>query len=273
MSVVYLYSYQLPVALSDTRGIAPNWNRPMQQYPTNIYKNNNNLIHFVVRNNDRKPVKLVDCRLTVIVQNTDTLETVLEKPAQVTDEVKGRAQLVITSTDTNNWPLGGYKFSVRIHRPNMAEELLYVDVNNATAGELTLLPSVGGDLISAQQITAEQFTSEIVDWDTQESKNYSGAFKAENVVGSNAGQFTVVLYSHNWKGWFQVQVSLSNLAPEPTAWSTVNLVPAQVEYYSEGDSHQPRAFNFAVNARWVRFVYWDHVDNQGTFEKVMFKIS
>lgn len=273
MSVVYLYSYQLPVALSDTRGISPNWNRPMQQYPTNIYKNNNNLIHFVVRNNDRKPVRLVDCRLTVVIQNTTTLETVLEKSAQVTDEIKGRAQLVINSSETQNWPLGGYKFGVKIHRPNTPEEMLYVDVNNAVAGELTLLPSVGGDLVSAQVITQEQFTSEIIDWDSQESRNYSGAFPAENQVGSNTGQFTIVVYQQLWQGWFEVQISLSNLAPEPTAWTTINLEPMQTHAYWNGESQEPRAFNFVVNARWIRFVYWDHVNNTGAFEKVMFKIS
>ena len=273
MSVVYLYSYQLPVALSETNHRAPNWNRPMQQYPTLIYKNNNNLIDFVVRNNDRKPVKLVDCVLHAVIQNTSTLQTVLEKPVQVTDEVKGRAQLSITSSETQNWDVGGYKFMVKITRPGKHQEMLYVDVNNQVAGELTLLPSVGGELVPAQEILSTQFTSDIIDWDTQESRNFSGAIPTENQVGGNTGLFTVVVYSQQWKGWFQVQASLSNLAPEPTAWFPVEIKPGEPAVYWDGDHMQPRAFTFVTNARWIRFVWWNHLDNSGEFQKVQYKIS
>ena len=273
MSVVYLYSYKLPVALSETNHRAPNWNRPMQQYSTLIYKNNNNLIDFVVRNNDRKPVKLVDCLLDVVIQNTSTLETVLEKRAQVTDEVKGRAQLSITSSETVNWPLGGYKFMVKITRPGKSQEMLYVDINNEVAGELTLLPGVGGDLVPAQTIQSTQFTSEIINWDTQESRNFSGALPAENQVGSNTGFFTVVIYTTQWRGWFKVQASLANLAPTDAQWFDVEIRPLTREYASDGTHSQPQAFNFVINARWIRFVWWDHVDNQGTFNKVVYKIS
>jgi hypothetical protein len=273
MSVVYLYSYQLPVALSETRGIAPNWNRPMQQYPTNIYKNNNNIVHFVVRNNDRKPVKLVDCVLDVVIQNTTTLETVLEKRACITDEIKGRAELVITSSETQNWSLGGYKFMVKINRPGKHQEMLFVDVNNQTAGELTLLPSVGGEIMPAQTILSTQFTSETVDWDTQTSRNVSGAIPTFDLVGGSTGMITVVLYSQQWRGYFQVQASLSNLAPEPSAWFTVELKPHQPQVESLGDHSQPQVFNFVTNARWLRFVWWDHDLNQGEFQKVVYKIS
>lgn len=273
MSVVYLYSYVLPVALTDIRLGSPNWNRAMQQYPTLIYKNNHNLIHFVVRNNDRKPVKLVDCVLDVVIQNTSTLETVLEKRAQITDEVKGRATLSITSSETQNWNLGGYKFQVKITRPGQHQEFLYQDMYNQVAGELTLLPGVGGELQPSGMIRVDEFHTQIVDWDTQESRRFSGAIWAENQVGQNTGLFTVVIYSHMWQGRVQVQASLNNLSPEDQAWFPVEVKPGKTELIFDGSHSQPLAITFATNARWIRFVVWDDDRNQGSFEKIMYKIS
>jgi hypothetical protein len=273
MSVVYLYTYQLPVALSETRHGAPNWNRAMQQYPTNIYKNNNNIIDFVVRNNDRKPVKLVDCVLTAVIQNTLTLQTVLEKPVKITDEIKGRAQLHITSAETQNWQLGGHKFMVKITRPGKHDEMLFVDLQNQVAGEITLLPAVGGDLQPAETILRTQFHSQIINWDDQESRNFSGAIPARNLVGGVTGLFTVVVYAPEWRGYFQVDASLNNQSPEDAAWFPVQLSVGAHPVYFDGTQVTPCAFTFVTNANWIRFVWWDHAHNQGEFQKVSYKIS
>jgi hypothetical protein len=273
MSLIYLYSYVLPVALSETNHRAPNFNRPMQNYATLIYKNNNNLVDFVVRNNDRKPVKLVDCILDVIISNVETGDTVLEKRAQITDEVKGRAQLSITSSETENWPLGGYAYNVKITRPGRNQELLYVDIASHTRGDMQLLPSVGQELIPAQHVPASEFTPISLNWDTYEDAFTTGAYPAENQVGSNTGFFTVAVYSTLWQGWFKTQISLENLAPTEKSWVDVELVPRTVTLEYNGTTIAPRVYNFVVNARWIRFVYRNHMDNHGSFDKVVYKIT
>ena len=275
MSLVYLYSLRLPVALSETNNRAPNFSRPMYNYPVRLYQNNHNVIDFVVRNNDRKPVKLHDCLIDVLISRAETGETMLEKRGMVTDEIKGRAQVVITAQECESWPLGGYRYQVRITRHAQPSEFLFVDVNNNSIGEFTLERHVGSVLVPSQEILAAQFTPMTLNWDDLTRYGYyTGAIKAENQVGSNTGMYTVVVYTANkWKGWFRVQASLDNLAPTEKSWFDIKIEYSQTRIYFDGTHSTPALYNFVTNARWIRFFYQNHDDNTGEFIKVSYKIS
>jgi len=272
MSVVYLYHYKLPVQLSQTDHGAPNLSRPMYNYHIKLYKNNHNRVDFVIRNNDKKPVKLLDCVVSVTIQHVESGQTYLQKTAAVTDEIKGRAQLYVSPTECVGWPLGGYTFTVSLRKPGYQDEYLFVDVNNHVQGEFELLDTLGHELIPAQEIKAEQFTPVILDWDTQLQVYRSGALPARNQVGQHSGFHTCVVYTRNWRGTFQVEASLQNLAPTDDSWFTVPLNgEANHVFTSESPSCQP--FNFGLNARWIRFTYAPHIENHGEFVKVLYKIS
>lgn len=274
MSLVYLYSYKLPVALSETNNRAPNFNRPMYNYPTRLYQDNRNVIDFVVRNNDRKPVLLHDALVDVVISSAETGKTVLEKRARVTDELKGRAQVVIEAQETENWILGGYRYQVKLTRHGKPGELLFVDINNSTVAELTLEKSVGAGLIPSETIMAKDFTPTTLNWDDLTRFGYyTGAIPAENQVGSTTGMYTVVVYSNKWRGWFRVQASLDNLAPTEKSWFDVPLRKNVSLIQTDGTQTTPMMFNFVNNARWIRFFYQNHVDNTGKFDKVVYKIS
>lgn len=272
MSVVYLYHYKLPVQLSQTDHGAPNLSRPMYNYHIKLYKNNHNRVDFVIRNNDKKPVRLLDCLVQITIQHVETAQTVLQKQAQVTDEIKGRAQLYVSPTECATWALGGYAFTVQLKKPGYQDEYLFVDVNNHVQGAFELLPSLGRELIPAQEIQAQQFTPQIVDWDTQLQVYRSGALEARNQVGQHSGFHTCVVYTKNWLGKFSVQASLQNLAPTDDSWFTVPLngLPDH-EFTALTPECMP--FNFGLNARWIRFTYVSHVENLGEFVKVLYKIS
>jgi hypothetical protein len=272
MSVVYLYHYQLPVQLSQTDHGAPNLSRPMYNYQIKLYKNNHNRVDFVIRNNDKKPIKLLDCVITVTIQNVETGQTYLQKTAQVTDEIKGRAQLYVSPTECAAWPLGGYEFSVQLKKPGYQDEFLFVDVNNHIQGQFELLNSLGHELIPAQQIEASQFTPQMVDWDLRLNVYRSGALAARNPVGQHAGFYSIAVYTNNWRGKFSVEASLQNLAPTDDSWFLVPVL-GQAEHVFTPESPQVMPFNFGLNARWIRFTYAPHVDNQGEFVKVLYKIS
>lgn len=273
MSLIYLYSYVLPVQLSETNHGAPNFSRPMYNYNIKLYKNNNNTIDFVVRNNDRKPVKLVDCRVDVIVQNSLNGEVVLEKAACVTDEIRGRAQLHISASETENWPLGSYFYNVKLTRPNQGQEFLYVDLADSATGGFEFLPAVGGILVPSSSISREQFTPVTFDWDTNTTYEVSGAFPAASSVGAHTGFFTIAIYTNNYRGQFRCQASLQNLAPTEKSWFDVELLPAQTKLEIYPHSTSPQAFNFTLDANWIRFLFLDHIDNLGDFVKVVYKIT
>jgi hypothetical protein len=245
----------------------------MYNYELKVYKNNHNLIDFVIRDNDRKPVRLIDCRIDVIVQNTETGRTVLEKQAKVTDEVKGRAQLSITAGETTNWLLGGYEYNVKVTRPGGAQEFLYQDTMNSAKGGFNLLPAVGGELIPAQTIQAAQFTPMTFQWLENDDWYVSGALAAYNQVGANTGLFNVAIYTSAWEGEFKIEASLENLAPTEKSWFPVPLVALQPGLRITPQSASPQCYGFSVNAQWIRFMYQPHINNVGEFVKVVYKIS
>jgi len=272
MSLVYLYHYVLPVQLSQTDHGAPNLSRPMYNYQTKLYKNNHNRVDFVIRNNDKKPVKLLDCVLQVTIQFVETGQTVLQKQAQVTNEIKGRAQLYVSPTECAGWPLGGYLFSVQMKKPGFQDEFLFVDVNNHVQGMFELLPALGDELVAAQEILAKEFTPQIINWDTQYQVYRSGALAARNTVGQHAGFYSVAVYNQNYTGKFSIQASLQNLSPTDVSWFTVPINgAAHLQITPESPAVVP--INFGINARWIRFTYDTDLNNKGDFVKVLYKIS
>lgn len=244
----------------------------MYNYHIKLYKNNHNRVDFVIRNNDKKPVRLLDCVVSVTIQHVESGQTYLQKQAVVTDEIKGRAQLYVSPTECGGWPVGGYKFTVQLRKPGFQDEYLFVDVNNQVQGEFELLETLGSELIPAQEITSDQFTPVIIDWDTQRQVYRSGALPARNQVGQHSGFHTCVVYTDSWRGTFSVEASLQNLAPTDDSWFPVPLLGlASYAFTTQTPSVMP--FNFGLNARWIRFTYEPHVDNLGQFVKVLYKIS
>lgn len=272
MSLVYLYQYKLPVQLSMTNHGAPNLSRPMYNYAVKVYKNVYNTIDFVVRNNDKKPVRLIDSKIQVIIQNVQTGQLVLEKQAEITDEIKGRAQLKITPSETENWLLGGYEYQVQLILPGQRQEFLYQDVQNQTVGNFDLLPAVGAELVPAQVIQWDQFTPEIIDWDMQVTQYKSGALAARSPVGNKTGFYSVALYTQGWRGSFRIEASLENLSPTDKSWFVV-YVGNQADIPILPDQPPVQVFNFSLNAQWIRFLFLPHVENQGEVVKVMYKIT
>lgn len=273
MSLVYLYSYNLPVQLSETNHGAPNYSRPMYNYNIKVYKNNHNTIDFVVRNNDRKPVKLIDCVFNVVIQNVQTGQTVLEKTASITDEIKGQAQLRLLPDDTHNWQLGNYRFSASLVRPGAGGQFLYVDIANNVAGMFELLPSIGKELVPSVSVLFDEFTPFMRDRDVDSTAYQTGALRARTPTGAASSFYSIAVYAQQWSGMFQVQASLQNLAPNDDSWFTVDLLPNQPVIHFDPGMPDIVPFNFQLNAQWLRFLAQPNLDNQGKFVKVLYKIN
>ena len=273
MSLIYLYSYNLPVQVYLTNHSAPNYNRPMYNYNVSIYKNNYNVIDFVVRNNDRKPVALIGCELTIIIQHTASNIVVLEKVAKTTDEVNGRAQVELTADDIRNWSLGEYQYNIRISHPSGRQEFLYTDVNNNTIGVFTLYDSVGSSFIPATELTFEKLTNTTNNWDNPHPYYISGAISASNAVGNTDGLFSIVVYQDSWMGDFKVQGSLENLSPTDKSWFDIDLYPGISTANFDGSTTSPTAFSFCINVRWIRFIVDPKTNNTGKFIKIVYKLS
>ena len=273
MSLVYLYTYRLPVQLSMTNHSQPNYNRPMINYNIRVYKNNTNAIEFWVRNNDRKSVRLIDCAITVMVCNVETGTVVLEKAAEILDEINGKARLVLLADDVKNWLVGGYSYNVRLTQPDGVQEFLYTDINNNATGYFELLDSVGGTLVPAQTLLWSQLTPQVTDWYSWGPMYVSGAIPSTNQVGNNTGLFSAALYQDHWSGTFKVQASLANLVPTEQEWFDVSITPQGATVRYLGTQSGVVCYTWSGNVRWFRFVFVPDSQNTGTVSQIIYKIT
>jgi hypothetical protein len=273
MSLVTLYTYSLPIQLWLTDPLsAPNQSGPMYNYPINIYKNSSNKLDIVVRNNDRQYVKLIGCKIDFVFQYAETDDTVLIKRAKITDEINGRAQLVLAPGDTENWLVGGYIFQVKITQPDGSSSFLYQDFASNTVGNCQVLPSVGSELLPARQIVGTAFTPTSFDWDMNTVWYCTGALAMGN-MGDRTSLITEVVYTTNWHGYVWFQASLDNLSPRDASWFTLQPSPAQDTLEIKPDQMGPICVNFNLNAQWIRVLYRPAPDNLGTFDKLLWKTS
>ena len=274
MSLIYLYSYKLPVQMVLFDPKVRNNNMPSVNYAVKVYKNNFNTVEFVVRTNDRKPVKLIDCQLMVTIKNVNSDTVVLEKAVKVTDELNGRAQLALTPDNTRNWPVGGYSYNISIKRPNHpGSEFLYVDIDNNATGSFDLYDSVSGTLIPATTLMAHELTPITTDWDEMSLNLISGAIAAHNQVGNDSGLFSIAVYQNQWSGTFGVQGSLSNLAPTDRSWFDITFADGTTSFLFDGTIVSPTPFNFAINTRWIRFVFVPSLDTKSLWPSMASQVT
>lgn len=278
MATVILFKYKEYIQLTQADKNVPNINLPMIQYNTKVYKGVTNTIDFLVKNNDRKPVRIVG--LTLIAQiraiNSPTNakappDILLEKQLEIVDETKGKAKLVLTPGEIDDWMAGSYRFTIKTINTSNEAELLYTDINKETWGSFELMEGMASSLIPPIVIDGKKFTETPVDWDLR-TKMVTGALPGDAQASRATGTHTVVVYTNKWTGKFWIEGSLSNEPPLPNEWFRIPLT-VESDYYEFTDNTNtaPKLFNFTMNLYWIRFVYYPDVQNIGKFTKILYK--
>lgn len=278
MATVILFKYKEYIQLTQADKNVPNINLPMIQYNTKVYKGVTNTIDFLVKNNDRKPVRIVG--LTLIAQiraiNSPTNakappDILLEKELEIIDETKGKAKLVLTPGEIDDWMAGSYRFTIKTINTSNETELLYTDINKETWGSFELMEGMASSLIPPIVIDGKKFTETPVDWDLR-TKMVTGAIPGDAQASRATGTHTVVVYTNKWTGKFWIEGSLTNEPPLPNEWFKIPLT-AEHDYYEFTDNTNtaPKLFNFTMNLYWIRFVYYPDVQNIGKFTKILYK--
>lgn len=296
MTLVNLFSYREYIQLVQVDRNVQLVNWPMIQYDTKIYQGVTNVLDFVVRNNERRPINLSGTEMWVIISNQETGEILARKDAEVTSALEGKARLVLEPYEIEDWPVGYYDYSVSTNVGTDQTFLLFTDINKSTTGYFELFPGVIGGISKATEILASQFTQTPVG-NADDIMYVSGAYPGDAQSNRANGQHTVAVYQTRWLGKFFIQASLSNDSPLPSEWFYVPLTNGPDPMYTfdrtnnSGDS--PTLFNFSGNYYWVRFGYlpvwsplvgyngeYDPINvneyatlvvNDGVFHKVLFK--
>lgn len=296
MTLVNLFSYKEYIQLVQVERNVQLVNWPMIQYDTKVYQGVTNTLDFVVRNNERRPISLVQVSLEAVISNQLTAEIVLTKAVEVTVPLEGKARLVLEPGELEDWPAGYYDYSIQTVNPNDQRFLLFTDINKSTTGYFELFPGVIGGISKPTEILAAQFTQTPIG-NNNDIMYVSGAYPGDAQSQKANGQHTVAVYQTKWLGKFWIQASLSNESPLPSEWFYIPLTTGADPMYTFDSTNnggaQPTLFNFSGNYYWVRFGFipiWSPlagtngeyspvnlneyatlVVNDGVFHKVLYK--
>lgn len=278
MSKVYLYKYREYVQLTQDDRNVPNINLPMIQYDTKIYKGVSNTIDFIIRNNDRKPIRIVGYSMIAQIREvnnasgaTAPTEILLEKPLVIVDEITGKAKLELEPNDIEDWATGFYRYTIRTVDVNGKNELLYTDINKETWQTFELLEGIAASITPALEVGAEKFTPQPING-AYDTRFYTGAIPGDAQAQRASGTHTIVIYTANWLGKIWVEGSLSNNAPLPSEWFTIPL-SSETDWLelTKNNNTGPKLINFTMNLYWIRISYQPGPTNKGKFVKILYK--
>lgn len=266
-----LFKFKEYVQLWQTDRNVSNINGPMIQYNTKIYKGATNTIDFVIRNNDRKSVKLVGYQIEALIQRTEQPEILLTKPITILDEISGKCQLVLLPGEIETWLAGFYRYSIRMTDVTGKQEFLYTDVNRSTFGQFELIEGMEVSLSPSTEINASKFTP--TPYGEYDNTWNTGALAGDAQDNKSNGMHTVVVYTEdNFLGEFWIQASLTVQAPQETDWFEIRLTPESKHFeYTRTNSPRIKVFNFVGNYYWIRMFYKSDTLNEGRFVKVLYK--
>lgn len=278
MTKVYLYKYKEYVQLAQVDKDVPNINLPMITYNTKVYKGVTNTIDFIVRNNDRKAVRIVGYTLVAQIRPINSVsnaksppDIILEKELVMVDETKGKAKLVLTPNEIENWPSGSYRYTIKTINQENETELLFTDINKETWNSFELMEGLASSLVPPIEIPGNKFTETPVSWDAT-TKWVTGAIPGDAQELKASGTHTVVVYTNKWTGKFWIEGSLTNEPPTANEWFRIP-IGAGTDYFEFKDDTKVDAtlFNFTMNLYWIRFIYQPTLQNTGKFTKILYK--
>lgn len=279
MTTVKLYKFPLVIDLTLVdRGIRNN-NMPFRDSDFKVYRGTFNPVEFIVRDNDRKPIKLVGKSLTVTIINFFTESVVLQKDIFIIDQDKGRIKLLLTPQEIAEWENGFYKYTILINNEDGTNNLLFVDMDQTAAGFFEMIDGVLPDLVESVHIFTDDFMETNIAPPTSDPTRFlSSAFPGDALFCEDDGLHTAVVYLTDFVGKFFIQGSLEDTpTPNEDDWFDIFLTMT-TPYFEFGNIPTPddtftglEAFTFTGSLRWVRFKYVPDDDNIGTVDKILYR--
>lgn len=233
-------------------------NMPMNRFDTLFYKASTNTLDFSIRDRDRKPTKLHNKSLTIMVSSVETGATVITKSLEKLDLDRGYARFTATESELANLNDGFYNYSVKILEDNGREGYAFVDQAYRVTGQFELR----GTAISANTSTQEVSTFMFKDGTTP--YYISGAISV-----TDGTVHTAAWYLTDFMGVIDFQVTTSVTAPtndlEWASYSTFN-----TDDLTSSGLTCIKYMNIIGNYTYVRFKYTPDALNTGSMDKVIF---
>ena len=122
-------------------------NQKVYAKPLQLYKGIDNRIQLVLRNNDQKPVRLLDSTVTFNLLDSTTRELVLSRQLQLVYTNTGTATTILESNVLNDLRAGFYHYSMIVVDPEGETQVVYADDNYQAQGKAHVSDSIYGTFV------------------------------------------------------------------------------------------------------------------------------
>lgn len=256
-------SYFIPQTFVITLLEGDRINLPMFRRDIKIFRGVDNNIDFELRDADRKPIKLLDRNIQIVITNPENQELMLVRNVEITDERKGKYRLKLTPGDIQSWSQGFYQFGAILIEDDGAEYPLYTDTAQNNTGKLILVDAPFPSFIPSTLLTEQNFQS------------VNGAMVSQRLRGDaqknyQDGLQTFSVQTDNFTGKLWVQGSLEDNPTQDGEYFDI-YVGSTAPYIEFTNSTITEPFNFDGNFVWIRFKYIPDSANVGNIEKIWYK--
>ena len=231
MQSMNIYHYKNAIEVQvNTDPTITNRSRKVYERTIKVYKGVDNVIQFLFKNADQKPVNVTNWVITFNMISDTEDGLIVSKPATVINANAGIVTATLTSMDLLNLRSELYNFAVTVTDPLGSEQVVYSDDNYSVRGEIELLdgpypkllPSVDVLLptISNGVVTSSYVASDVNSW--MQSVHHTAQFYFDNFTGNIAVQTTLDSIPPNGNTSANISVSWGNVTVLPYVGQTVS---------------------------------------------------
>lgn len=264
---VQLYYEPRYIFINISEPNTPNWNMPMNEIRFKLFKGTSNLVQFIVRNNDRKPIKLRGKELHITINDESQIRTLLHKKLKIVDADQGIVHLALEPFETINFPLGFLEFNITIKDSN-GTRLISFDESQNCRGFVEIeggvftgpRPSLQSCNTTPVRVNDNPMTFRFY------SDCYPGTLGTNNYTGLNTGAIQL----ENYSGRIWVMGTMEEAIPEARdyGWFAINL-ESETQPYMDFDNYTGTVnINFICKCYWIMFKFDPIHDLAGEFQQI-----
>jgi len=234
-------------------------NMPFNTTRKTIYKGVDSVLSFDIKNQDRKPVNILDKDVMVNIMQVRTGELVVQRRAQKIQAENGYCEVTIFASDIEQLAPGFYQISAVIYETDGIARSLFTDHNRRATMELEICDGAYPKFIPSVEVV---FTEQDGQWVSQPLR------------GNMQFNDTSLLHT--------IQIKVTGFTGSFRAIACLEYSEARDSYFVcrflDGSTSirfdnatDVQGWNFAVDARWIRIIYTPDSSNTGTVDKVLYR--
>jgi hypothetical protein len=234
-------------------------NMPFNTTRKTIYKGVDSVLSFDIKNQDRKPVNILNKDIMVNIMQVRTGELLVQRRAQKINAENGYCEVTIFASDIEQLDPGFYQVSAAIYETDGIARSLYTDHNRRVTMELEICDGAYPKFVPSIELV---FTEQDGQWVSQPLKG--------NMQFNDASLLhTIQIKVTGFTGTIYAFASLEYSNSHDSYFGCRFLDGSTSIQFNNATDVQ--GWNFSADARWIRIAYTPDSSNTGTVDKVLYR--